>query len=80
MWHRLVSLKISSDFESLVMVTRKRGRFKVRFPPSAEGWEASHLFHGQHAVAKVFQTDMSSAGVSIGKCLTTALTGFSDLG
>jgi hypothetical protein len=45
------------------------------------GTVCSHLLYTDDAVAQILQTvEMSSAGVSAGSCLITALMGFSDFG
>jgi hypothetical protein len=81
MWHRLFSLKISWDFGDLVRVTRKRGRLTEQLPPSGEGRFAVICFTLRMLKPRSCRPfEMSSAVVSPGNCLITALIGFSDFG
>jgi hypothetical protein len=81
MWQRFGSRKISCDFSDLGRVMRKRGRF-----------EDFGLSGADRRVAVICLTlitskprftspsDMSSAGVLMGRCRITALIGLSDFG
>jgi hypothetical protein len=81
MWHRLFSLKISWDFGDLVMVTRKRGRLTAWLPPLGDGRFAVICFTLRMLKPRSWRRfEMSSAGVSPGSCLMTALMGFWTLG
>jgi hypothetical protein len=81
MWHRLFSLKISWEFGDLVRVTKKRGRLKEWLPLSGEGRFAVICFTLRMLKLRSCRPfEMSSAGVSPGNCLITALMGFSDFG
>jgi hypothetical protein len=81
MWQRLASLKISCDFSVMGSVTRKRG--SLDFSGLSEGIRRVEIICLMLTTSKpssVSTSQISSAGMTEGRCLITTLTGFWDFG
>jgi hypothetical protein len=78
---RLISLKISWDFDVLGKVIKKRGIFTVIVPSASDlGVTDICLTLITSKPRFINPSEMSSSGVEIGRCRVTVLIGFWDLG
>jgi hypothetical protein len=80
-WQRLVSLNISQDFDILGKVIRKRGIFTLVVPSKCHRRVADICLTLITSKPRFTNpSEMSSAGVGIGRRRVTAFIGFWDLG
>jgi hypothetical protein len=80
MWQSLESLKISGDFAVLGRVTRNRGRFTGLDPSGDRRLDDICLTLMTSNPRSTSPSEMSWAGVLLGRWRNTALMGFSDFG
>jgi hypothetical protein len=80
MWQRLDSLKICGDFSVLGRVTRNRGKFTILDPSGDRQVDVICLTLMTSNPRSTSPSEMSWAGVLLGKWRNTALIGFSDFG